>query len=205
MNKLPAKIEKTKLTTIQKAHQIEIHNQGDLGAAAEIVKGIKNLIAEIQKVFNPIVDAAHKAHLEATSARNQALNPLRDAEVIIKSKIATFHQVEQARLALEERERQEQQRKLDDQYQSRMDKAKRPERVIPPQILAPVAPMAKAAGVSIREGWGFEVVDTMKLPPKYWVRIVDTGSIQRDIDQAKGKIEIPGVRIFSKDTVAVKA
>jgi len=70
-------------------------------------------------------------------------------------------------------------------------------------VVAPViqAPDTKAAGISTREDWDFEISDASLIPREYL--IPDEKAIRAFVKATKGKKEIPGVKIISK-TIIVK-
>ena len=67
----------------------------------------------------------------------------------------------------------------------------------------PAAAAPKPAGISTRKVWKFEVTDAAKLPPEYLVP--DIKKIGKVVRALQGDTEIPGVRVYSEDTMAVRA
>jgi hypothetical protein len=72
--------------------------------------------------------------------------------------------------------------------------------VIVPTVDLSTAKVIKAAGQSVRTDWDFEVSDFTKLPDNY--KIADDKKIRAVVKAMKGAIEIPGVRIYSKQIVS---
>jgi hypothetical protein len=73
------------------ATDLQIENEKDLSKAGDfLVLGIKPVIKLVLDAFDPICAATNKAHKEATKQRQRKLEPLKQAEKIIKSKIAAW-------------------------------------------------------------------------------------------------------------------
>lgn len=72
-------------------------------------------------------------------------------------------------------------------------------------VVAPVVPVdiPKAAGISSREVWKFAITDHASIPREYL--IPDEKAIGGVVRALKGKTNIPGVRVFSEDTIASRS
>jgi hypothetical protein len=64
------------------------------------------------------------------------------------------------------------------------------------------ADVSAPQGVSFRVTWDFEIVDYNKIPAQFWV--VNETALRAAIVEAKGQIEIPGVRVVRKEGVALR-
>jgi hypothetical protein len=65
--------------------------------------------------------------------------------------------------------------------------------------LAVIADSPQPVGIQTREIWDFEIVDRTKVPGQFWV--IDEAAIR----QYAGKnVDVPGVRFFKKQIIAVK-
>lgn len=58
----------------------------------------------------------------------------------------------------------------------------------------------KTAGVHTTKTWTFEIVDESKVPDEY--KIIDEKAIRGVVKATKGKMQIPGIRIFQKSNIA---
>lgn len=67
----------------------------------------------------------------------------------------------------------------------------------------PVEAPQKLAGISTRKDWDFEIINPALIPIEYM--IVDEKKIRGVVKALKEQAKIPGVRVFSKDTMAVRA
>jgi len=88
------------------AERAVISTQDELDAAAQHLRGIKALRDEIAKTFDPIIEAAHKAHRKAIEQRKLIEAPLLDAKTILDRKVGAYA-AKVERDAREERERVE--------------------------------------------------------------------------------------------------
>lgn len=65
---------------------------------------------------------------------------------------------------------------------------------------AQAAEMRDVQGLSFRSSWDFEVVDIAQVPPQYLM--VNESVVKAAIREAKGRIDIPGLRVVEKTSVA---
>lgn len=69
--------------------------------------------------------------------------------------------------------------------------------------LAQGAEMRDIQGLSFRSTWDFEIVDIAQVPPQYLM--VNESAVKAALRAAKGKIEIPGLRVVEKTQVASRS
>jgi len=137
-----------------------------------------------------------------------------------EEKKAELEAQEQAKLEIEleaERKKQEELKKSEEEssikekeFQAQEDNAKDKEEslkeeqelvfVQPDMTNVPKTP--KANGLSIREYLDIEIIDASLVPREYC--IPDEVMIRQVVKKMKGKIEIPGVRIFTKKSASVR-
>ena len=216
----------------QKAQGIEIADQVGLDYAVDMLKSIKGLQKQINETFDPIVKAAHLAHKEAKSQKSKVEAPLKEAEGIIKPKIAAYNaELEKQRRAEEDRIRQEQEereRKAREEAEKAEEEARLkvaaeaeevgmseeevdeildhalPVEVAPVQPVAPApAPVPKMSGVSTRKKWLYRITDATAIPREYLM--IDEKKIGGVVRAAKGAVIIPGVEPYSEDVVSARA
>ncbi len=72
------------------AEAAEIQSLEGLEQGKVWIQTIKALRKEVNATFDPVVDAAHKAHKEAVAARKKHVEPLDAAERLIKGKIGGY-------------------------------------------------------------------------------------------------------------------
>jgi hypothetical protein len=99
-------VEKNALSWPQQATAMVVADQGGYDQATEALKVVKGLASQISETFDPIISAAHAAHKIACDQRKRLLDPLTQAELLIKRKVGSFLD-EQERLRLAEQRRLE--------------------------------------------------------------------------------------------------
>jgi uncharacterized protein with von Willebrand factor type A (vWA) domain len=211
------------MTWTQRARSLKISDQATYEIACEELRGIKGLRAKVEEVFGPIVKKAYEAHKEAVLQRKKADDPLNEAELILKRAIADWQleqerirREEQRRLEEEARHRQEEEleREIEQaeaegasaaEVEAMIDRAPAPA----PVMVAPrVAPMS---GVATRELWAADVTDLMAFikhvaahPEHTALLMPNMTAINQMARALKSAMKIPGVRVYSQATVAVR-
>jgi DNA repair exonuclease SbcCD ATPase subunit len=79
-----------------------------------------------------------------------------------------------------------------------IDEAAKAEAAMAPAPIVPEAP--KTAGLAMRDNWCFEVVDPAAVPREYL--IINEVAIGKIVRALRGKIEIPGIRVFNRPIMA---
>lgn len=152
----------------------------DNARAAEFLRGCKTLQAEVDRVFDPIVKAAHQAHKVAVGQKNEVLKPLQDAERIVKALMGEFAQREAVRLRQIEdaarRAAQEENDRLAIERAARLEmEGRRAEAALvmneaeAPVLPVFVAPQARVEGVSTHDVYSYRLVDVSKLKPEFLI------------------------------------
>lgn len=97
---------------VVKVLEFRVTDQASLEEAGRFAKALAELQSQINSSFDPIIEAAHKAHKAALVARHSHLEPLARAEGHLKSQSRAYLLAEQekARLAALERQRDEEAR-----------------------------------------------------------------------------------------------
>jgi hypothetical protein len=192
------------------AKSIVVNNQSSYEAAGAFLKNIKALRFEIQNTFKPIISKAHATWKEAIAQQKQVEEPLIDAENVIKPKIGTYldeqeakRREEEARLLKEAKEREEASRLKEAEELEKAGEHEAAEAVIsqpvdPTPVVLPKS--QKVDGISKRENWLYQVVDANKIPREYLC--VDTVKIGQVVRALKSNCRIPGVRVYKETTVA---
>lgn len=190
-------------------------DQASYEQAGEIIKSIKAVAKAVGEVFDPIVSKAHEAHKEATSQRKKFLDPLEAAEKQLKQSMSSWFQIETARR--QEEERKEHQRIADEQTAAQKKKdddaaaladlglteeaAAVAETPVPVQVVTHYeAP--KAAGVSMRDNWTFQVTNADELPRMFLMP--DMEKLNGLAKSMKASCNIPGGIAVNNPTVAVR-
>jgi Fe2+ transport system protein B len=99
-------VETKAVTIVDQAKAVKVTDARTYEAAGHLYKSIGEMIKEVKDTFDPICDAANKAHKAATAKRAQYLDPLQDAYKSVKGLMSAWDQ-EQERLRLAEQRRLE--------------------------------------------------------------------------------------------------
>jgi exonuclease VII large subunit len=200
---------------VVQADKFEIVSQNTYEEATTFLKGIKSLIKKVEETFNPIVEKTRVAWREAIAQKEKHLLPLEQAESLIKNRIGGYlaecekkrrQEEERLRLEAEEKARKERERlearaeKVEakgniEKAESLKERAEQVEAFVP--TVAPT--VEKVNGQFMRKIWDFEVIDFALIPREYLM--IDGIKIRKIIQGYKGKISIPGIRIFEKNVV----
>lgn len=203
-----------------RAREIMVRSQEDLSLANAFLQDIKRLAAKITGTFDPQIAQAHSLHKSLLAQKRKFLDPLDEAERILKPKIADY-------LAEEDRKRLEAERarwRAEEEARRIAEKAvdraqildEKGEKTKADEIIekayskanailsaAPEVPEApKVDGISLREVWKFEVVNAAAIPREYLVP--DMTKIGRIVRAIKDQTSIPGIRVWSEKTVATR-
>lgn len=113
-----SEIKEKALALPDQAKAIRIVDPWSYTVAADFLKGVKSLRAEVAAAFDPIIKSAHDAHKTALAQKKAADTPLDDAERIVKGEMVRWdneqeriRRAEEARLAEEARKLEEERRR----------------------------------------------------------------------------------------------
>ena len=190
---------------------IAIRTPEQLQSAGDVSNKIKTRIKQLDTERKELTKPLDEVKAKIMDKYRPALEQLTQAQRLIDGVIAGY---------LEEQRKiqQEKQRKADEEARKEKERAeakakewaakgndKKAEEWLDKSetVVAPViqAPDTKAAGISTREDWDFEISDASLIPREYL--IPDEKAIRAFVKATKGKKEIPGVKIISK-TIIVK-
>lgn len=192
------------------AEAIIIDTEQDYQDAANFGRMLKQKSADVKEFWKPMKDAAHRAHTEICNREKAMLQPLANAEKILKQTMSKYvAEQERKRREAEEAARkaakEEAERKLQEaiELESKGDKvtaaAVIEEAEIMDEAAATVAVAAakpKASGVATKKDWKITSVDSSKVPTVVAgveIRPVDMAAVMRLIRMSKGKIKIEGI------------
>lgn len=205
---------------VAQACVIRTHDEAESANAA--LRDIKAMAKQVNDRFEPAVTAANKAHKELTKLRGSLLEPLEQAEKLIKGKLGAFLAAEQrkadearreaeriARAAAEE-ERLVQAASLERQGRTLEAAAEIEAPVVVAPVPAPPAP-PKIAGTSVREIWTGRVDSLLALvqhiaanPSLIGLLKADQSAIDALARASKHELRIPGVTAVCNATVTVR-
>lgn len=192
------------------AGAITIDTEDDYKEAAQFGRLLKQRTSEVKEFWKPMKDAAHKAHAEICSKEKAMLQPLTNAEKILKQTMGTYvAEQERKRLEAEEAARRAAQAEVDRKMQEAIDldaagdKEAAEMAMMEAEVMddmsesvAVASTKPKAAGVATSKDWEIVGVDSGLVPTSFAgveIRPVDTAAVMRLIRASKGTIQIPGV------------
>jgi len=210
-----AEVEQQGLVLVAQAEEIAVRDGSTFQQAGLFLRNIAGYLRKVGEVFDPIVDAAHKAHKVAVDQRKKMLEPAQIAERIVKGEMAKWETGERERVAREQRAAEAERRRLEDE--ERLRNAARLEAqgktaqaeaalvapVTVPVFTPPVQAVSKVEGVSFRDNWTFTVTDPTLVPRDYLM--LDEQKIRGVVRALKGETKIPGIEVRCERISAVRA
>ena len=192
------------------AGAITIDSEKDYEEAAVFGRLLKQWTADVKGFWKPIKDAAHKAHAEVCSKEKAMLQPLVNAEKILKQTMGAYvTEQERIRREAEEAARRAAQAEAERRLQeaialeaqgktSAADAAVEEAEIMDEMsnMVSVAAEKPKAEGVTTKKDWEIESIDSSKVPvlvAGVELRPVDTAAVMRLIRSTKGQVHIPGV------------
>lgn len=215
--KVPAVVDfaPTKQQFAEQINALVIRDQPTLDQAGSYINALKTLIAQIKATHKPVKTHWDRVHAAACAAEKADLAGPEALLCALDTRVKTYVREETAR---REREAEAEAERLQAEAEvqalrdaARADAAGEPElaRAIIEEAVseAPVQPAAPekvtAAGISLRESWDAEVTDPKQVNAAFL--IPDEAAIKkvvRAMGTGAAALVGPGVRIFSKQTVA---
>jgi len=187
------------------AQSIEIVDDNSLKQATDLVSWIAKVKKSIEEKRQFFVKPLNDQVKRINDMFKNYIKPLEQADTTVRGKILSYRQ-EQERKRREEEERL---RKLAEEEQKRLEKqaAKKGIEAPPPQIVVPTIQAAPKTiksdlgATQVRTVWDFEIEDETKIPREF---------LQPNITAIRAAVKagvrnIPGVRIFQKEELAVRA
>jgi hypothetical protein len=206
---------------LRRAEEIAVTDESSYQEALLIGQECAKRSRAVEDLFKPSREAAHKAWKTITETVGTFTGPLETARKLVTRKATDWQQAEQrrrdeeARVAQEKANHEAEERRIKAAVQMEAEgNQKIADAIIAAPVVAPVvqaAPVAKPAGVQVRENWQAEVTDLSAL-----IRAVQEGKVGIEVLQpnlavlrtlakiTKGKTVIPGVRVWNEGTVAYR-
>lgn len=194
--------------------QISINTPETYDRGTVLLKEIKSTqkkLDELRKSWTKPLDESKKGIMNFFRPMMEILS---SSESSVKSKILIFRQEQQRIRAEKEARLREQARKEQEKLERAAErKAQRLEengkleaaeeiRETVPEVSMPVLEneIPKAKGISTRDVWKFQIVNSDKVPDEY--KMVDEKKVGAVVRATKGAIKIPGVKIWKEQTLA---
>lgn len=204
---------------VAQADSMQVTSATEYQDAAEFVKQIKTAAKKVSELFADPCKKAFEAHKAIKAAENAMANPLAKAEQIIKRKMSDYD-MEQRRL--QQKAEAEQRQRMEEEKKRLMEEAAKSEtngdqvaaeikmaQAMAVESMKPVAQVATPTvqGISRKVVWKAEIIDEKKVPVEIAgmvVRPVDMSAINKLAQTSKGKVEIPGIRIYEDSQLSVR-
>lgn len=193
--------------------ELKIESATEYEGAVARLKDIKVMAREIEAMRKSMTKPIDESKRRIMDFFRNPAEALKKAEALIKSAMLQFSsEQERIRQAEESRLREAQRKEAlrlenlaakarerdDEEKAAEFDK--RQADVESTQVFAAPVAAPKVMGVSTREIWTFEITDKDLIPREYMVP--DLKTIGDMVRATKGKVPVPGVRIFSRQTLA---
>ena len=201
-------VETRALSIVDQAKAVKVVDIESYKYAGELWKGIGDMIKEVKATFDPICEAANKAHKAATAKRASFLDPLEAVYRSVK-KLMSDYDAEQERIRREAEEKLREQARKEEE-ERRLQEAIALEQsgqkevatavmeapvYVAPVVIPKVVPRMEGGPV-FREVWDFEIIDEKAIPREYMVP--DLVKIRKVVTALKNQSNIAGVRAYSK-------
>jgi anion-transporting ArsA/GET3 family ATPase len=214
------------LSIVDQAKAIEITDPETYTSAGMLWKAIGEMIKEVKDTFDPICEAAHKAHKAATAKRSKYLDPLTASHKSVKGLMEAYdreqeriRQAEQRRIEEEARKAEEErllmeaiaaEEELKAQGLTAEEAKAEAEAIISqpvyvPPVVVPKAVPKMAGGPVYREIWSAEVTDIKALcravamgQASHECVLANFTALNKMATALKGTLSIPGVRAVSR-------
>lgn len=218
----PEKVRAELAPVLCRAEAVVVNDEPSYQEALLIGQECARRSKAVEDLFKPSREAAHKAWKTITETVASFTGPLETARKTVTRKATIWQQAEQqkrdeeARIAQEMANREAEERRIAAAVQMEAEgRQKLADAIIAAPVVAPVvqaAPIAKPAGVSVRENWQAEVVDFERL-----VKAVSEGKVSSAVLEPnmttiramakamKDKTNIPGIRVWNEGTVAYRS
>ncbi len=192
------------------AGAIIIDNEQDYQNAASFGRMLKQKSSDVKEFWKPMKDAAHRAHTEICNREKAMLQPLVNAEKILKETMGAYvAEQERKRREAEEAARKAAREEADRKLQEAIELEDKGDKVTAAAVIeeaeimdeaaatvAVAAEKPKASGVATKKDWKITSVDSSKVPTSVAgveIRPVDMAAVMRLIRMSKGKIHIDGI------------
>jgi len=205
------------LTIIDQANAIIITNNESYTSAGELWKNIKQMKEEVDNVFKPIIEAAHKAHKEALSQKAKIYDPLDEAGRKIKSSMSAYDEAQERIRREKEIELRKEAMRIEEEARlqaaiqaEKAGQKEAAEKILEAPIVEPVVVVSKdipkmSGGPVYRTVWDMEVVDFEALVKAGANKTISINALlpnevflRAQARSLKSTMNFPGVKVFSR-------
>lgn len=206
-------LERASIAIAEEAKQLKVTDEPSYLIVTEQLKMVATTIKNLESFFAPMKSAAHKAWRSICDRENETKSHLEVAKNHLSRQVTEWN-------TKKERERQETERKLREEALKKQEDEKLAEasvleqqgrheeaaEVISEPIHAPTIVVAKdvpkVAGISTRQTWNFRITNESLIPREYLV--VDEGKIRKVVKAMQQDTKIPGVEVYTEDSVVTR-
>lgn len=186
-----------------KADELVVTGDEELGEASNLISYVAKLKKQLEAAREKIVTPHNDYVKKVNEMFKRRMLPLDQARTAIEGKILQYRRAEQERIRKEQealrKAAEEEQRKRAQEAEEKGTEPPAPAAV--PYIAPPEKSVKAGLGtVTAKKTWTFEVADEGQVPREYLV--VDDKKIRAAVQS--GVREIPGVKIFETETLAVR-
>lgn len=216
------KLEKEVSVVEKQAGDIVITNDAEYQYAGELTKQVKAAQKKVEEYWEPMRASTYAAYKSVTDHKKDMLDPLKNAESILKKKISGYLvEVERKRKAEEEALRKQAEEEMLKKMAEAEEAAKKGDveaveyAMAEAEVMEQVAATAvvesqatKVSGISQKKDWKITKIDEEKVPVDIAgivIRPVDEKAIMNLIKSTKGKVKIPGVTFEETVNISVRA
>ena len=222
MNELMETQLKDEVSVVERAAQeISVRTEEEYVGATEFTKRVKATAKKVEDFWEAMRKSSYDAYKAVNDHKAQMLKPLKNAESVLKQKMAEYlDEVEKRRREAEEAARQaameEAERKMAEAREAelegdfdRADEAMAEAEVMEQASFTMTVPKEdfKVDGVVKRKDWEIVAIDPEKVPVDVAgivIRPVDERAVLALIKATKGKVVIPGVEYRETVSIAVR-
>ncbi len=223
-------LRETALTTLEQANQVLVKDNRDYENAGWMRREIKTAVKNITDYWKPLKDAAYAQHKALVARETEMLNPLKQADKIVESRMLDYYR-EQERIrreAEQERLRQEAEaRRAAEEAARLLEEASQAEdgeidedtaeilslaQTQADEAAAAVEPLyvdpaPKAFGMAVKHVWRARIVDASLVPIEVAgvvIRPIDEKVLNKLAVTSQGKFKCPGVEWYQEAQTAVR-
>jgi hypothetical protein len=190
---------------LTQAKALTVTTAAEYESAAEVLQKLTAREKELEAKKKAVWDPLAKLTKAVQTLFNPPLKVLDQAKEIVKEKMSTY--ADEQRNIAAERQRladlaaEEARETLLEKAEKAADNGNKERAYVlearAASVQAPTIQVEtpQVAGVQLRERWLFEVTDPLQLPRAYLT--VDESAIRNAVNNTKGTVKIPGVRIWS--------
>jgi len=171
----------------------------------DLLKTIKGIRNKIDEYFDPAIKKTHAAWKENIAMKRKQSEPVEQAEMIIKKKIAEYHTEQDQKRLVEEKRRQEVLRKQEAERKLSEAIETGDETILDEPIIVPEVKLedtTKHEGISYQLNWKFRVINKKIVPEEH--KILDEKKIGQIVRAQKAKTNIPGIEVYSEKSTRVR-